>query len=79
MKQNQKKDTRLIVDRLEDGCAVCESQGGGMIRLPLERLSSGVREGDVLIQQNGKYRTDPDATKKRRAEVDAKRKKLFGR
>lgn len=67
----------LIVDRIENGIAVCETEEQGMISLPLERCSGPVKEGDVLVESDGVYRADPEQTEKLREEVRRLSKKLF--
>lgn len=58
----------LIIDRLEEGIAVCEPENGPMVELPLAKLPQGVREGDVLIPNGEGYRIDLEETRRRRAE-----------
>ncbi len=79
MKTNETVLEQFIVDRLEGEFAVCEKMEGGMISLPVKQLPAGVRDGDVLTGRDGLYRIDREATKKRRDEVDAKRRMLFGK
>ncbi|HJA92008.1 MAG TPA: DUF3006 domain-containing protein [Candidatus Eisenbergiella merdipullorum] len=77
-KENEKTKRQLIVDRKEGEYAVCEQTDKRMISLPLTQLPAGIREGDVLAEENGKYWIDRAATQKRKKEVDAKRRRLFG-
>ena len=58
---------RMTVDRIEDGLAVCEGPDRQMRALPLEMLPEGVREGDCLIEEDGRYLLDPEETQSRRA------------
>lgn len=67
----------LIVDRLENGFAICETEEQKMISLPLDRCSGRVREGDVLIESDGLYRADPEQTEKLREEARRLSRKLF--
>lgn len=67
----------LIVDRIENGIAVCETEGQEMVSLPLEQCSGPVNEGDVLVESGGVYRADPEQTEKLREEVRHLSKKLF--
>jgi len=66
----------IIVDRIENGLAVCEIDGV-MQDIPLSKISSGVHEGDVLIDEgNGSfYSIDVATTAQRRADIA----KLFER
>ncbi len=61
----------IIVDRIENGVAVCEIEGV-MLDIPLSKISSGVCEGDVLIDISGEgtdYLVDTAKTKQRRADI----------
>jgi len=61
----------IIVDRIENGVAVCEIDGV-MSDIPLSKISSEVCEGDVLIELSGEgtvYSVDTAKTKQRRAEI----------
>lgn len=58
----------LIVDRIEDGIAVIDGDGG-RTEVPAEKLAPDVREGDIVILQNGIYAADKAATEKRRREI----------
>jgi len=40
-------------------------------------LSQGVKEGDVLREENGVFKTDPDETSERRKRIRQKMKNLF--
>ena len=42
-------------------------------------LPDGIRDGDVLTEQGGGYQIDRAATQKRKEEMDAKRRRLFGK
>ena len=79
MNPKGKESGQLIVDRLEGEYAVCERAGEGMISLPLNQLPAGIRDGDVLTKQNGSYRIDREASQRRKEEVEAKRRRLFGK
>jgi len=61
----------IIVDRIENGVAVCEIDGT-MLDIPLSKISAGICEGDVLIDHSGDgtfYSVDTAKTKQRRAEI----------
>lgn len=73
-------DTLIIVDRIENGIAVCE-KGGALIDVPLSKISSGVREGDVLTEnEDGTfYLVNSVETEKRRVDVSARFERLKAR
>ena len=77
--EREQIEGRLIVDRLEEGYAVCEQEDRSMVRIPTDRLPAGVREGDVLAAQGSRYRQDPAAAQKRKDEIENKRRLLFGK
>ncbi|MCL2476757.1 DUF3006 domain-containing protein [Candidatus Bathycorpusculum sp.] len=61
----------IIVDRIENGIAVCEIDGV-MSDIPLSKISTGVCEGDVLIDLSNEgtfYTVDTAKTEQRRAEI----------
>lgn len=47
-----------IVDRIEETTAVCQREDRSVFTLPLSCLPQGVKEGDVLREENGVFKTD---------------------
>jgi hypothetical protein len=63
----------IIVDRIENGIAVCEIDDK-MVDIPLSKISNNVHEGDVLIDNNGDgsfYTIDTATTKQRKTDITA--------
>jgi|GEM_PF-104244 len=58
----------LIVDRIENGYAVCETEQGEKKDIPLSETKD-VHEGDVLILKDGVYIPDKDKTEARRKRI----------
>ena len=58
----------LTVDRIENGFAVIETDNG-RIEVSRSSLSDGVKEGDVVLFENGVNRKDAEATEKRKQEI----------
>jgi hypothetical protein len=59
----------IIVDRIENGLAVCEIDGT-MKNIPVSKISPGVHEGDVLIDTNeGTFTIDTEKTAQRKADI----------
>ena len=58
----------LIIDRIEDGIAVIED-GNSRFEIPAEMLGENIREGDVVIPENGLYIKDENASNQRRDEI----------
>ena len=49
---------RLIIDRLENGFAVCEIEEGSFADIPEKVLPDGVKEGDVITISVDKSETE---------------------
>ena len=69
---------RLIIDRIENGIAVCETSDG-MSEIPVSQLPLGVREGSVLYFHNGVYSVDFGKTQSRKLTIAELQKKAFGK
>ena len=61
---------KLIVDRITEGIAVCETEAQTFVRVSLEELPENVREGSVLHLLDGVYTLDT-------AEESLRRRSLF--
>ncbi len=57
------------VDRLEGELAVLETEGKHTVTLPLSELPEGVKERDVLTQEDGAWRVAPDEAERRRQAI----------
>ena len=53
---------RYIVDRLEEGLAVCETEDKKKAVFPLKDLPEAIREGDVLQELDGVFSRDEEET-----------------
>lgn len=62
---------KVIIDRIEDGIATVELEGGKIINVPAE-LFEDCREGDVV-----NIIPDTEQTQKRREEIKISIKNLF--
>lgn len=58
----------LIIDRISEGIAVIED-GDIHFDVPAAALAPNVKEGDVVISENGVYIKDETATEKRRRKI----------
>lgn len=70
--------TKLIVDRIENGIAVCEVDGA-TIDIPLTKLSGDVREGDILCENGGLYAVAKEETAIRRTAISDRFERLKAR
>ena len=68
---------KYIIDRLEEGIAVCENELKKLIPIPTDLLPDGLKEGDVLEEQEGRFLRDEQGTEARRKEIRKKLMDLF--
>ena len=68
---------KYIIDRLEEGIAVCENELKKLISIPKDLLPDGLKEGDVLEEQEGRFLRDEQGTEARRKEMRKKLMELF--
>ena len=66
----------LVIDRIEEGTAVCEREDGTFIRMP---APDGAREGDLLVWTAEGWRVDAAMTRKRRETAARKSRGIKGR
>ncbi|MDR0318963.1 MAG: DUF3006 domain-containing protein [Nitrososphaerota archaeon] len=72
----------IIVDRIENNIAICEINGKTTKGISLSKLSSNVREGDVLVDNNGDgsfYTIDSEKTKQRKVDIAKRFERLKAR
>ena len=62
---------KLIVDRIEGNFAVCEQEDKTTVNISLGDLPKEIREGSVLIFENGIYFVDVDEEESRRIKLFA--------
>ena len=70
---------RLIIDRFEDGFAVCEREDLSHVSVEAGLLPDGAKEGSVIDFSDGVYTIDEAETLKRRREMSKKLRRLFGK
>ena len=68
---------KYIIDRLEEGIAVCENELKKLISIPKDLLPDGLKEGDVLEEQEGRFLRDEQGPEARRKEMRKKLMDLF--
>lgn len=64
---------RAVVDRIEEGMAILETEGGATLEVPMESLPWGVHEGTVLEIA---FRIDEEEERRRRKEAEQLQRKL---
>jgi hypothetical protein len=67
-----------IIDRIENGIAVCECmESGSMLEIAIANLPKGVSEGDAIRGDDGSYILDSAMTKQRKTEMANRLDRLF--
>ena len=74
----QRKIMKYIIDRFEEGNAVCEQEDRTMLLISRSQLPSDAKEGDVILYTDGVYQVDKEATLEQKKKIEEKRRKLFG-
>ena len=74
----ERKIMKYIIDRFEEGNAVCEQEDRTMLLISRSQLPSDAKEGDVILNTDGVYQVDKEATLERKKKIEEKRRKLFG-
>lgn len=69
----------LIIDRIEEGFAVCQDDKGGYINVPVDLLPKGAGEGAALKAIDGGYALDGAYGAERRRTLENKMNSLFNR
>lgn len=68
---------RYIIDRLEGDLALCEDELKKIITIPRSQLPDGLKEGDIVMEKEGVYTSDPEETARQRKEMRKKLMDLF--
>lgn len=67
----------FIIDRIEGDIIVAESEDETMIDIPESLVDGSFKEGDILVETDGRYKADEELTKKRTEEINRKFKDLW--
>jgi hypothetical protein len=67
----------LIIDRIEEGIAVCEADDGG--HMYLREFPADAREGSVLRKDENGWAVDEEETARRRELARVKSSRIKGR
>jgi len=68
---------KIIIDRFEADVAVCEKEDKSFIDIPLGELPEEVKEGDILVEKDGKFLVDRQATEERKRNIDELMKDMW--
>jgi hypothetical protein len=66
----------LTVDRIEGQWIIIETDKGNM-KIPMSEFDETLHEGDIIIEDNGRYTVDKDATEARRRYIAQKLSKMW--
>ncbi len=67
----------FILDRFEGEMAVLEGEDGLMRNVSKSRLPEDARQGDVFLEENGRFRFDAAAAEARRKKIREKLRRLL--
>lgn len=70
---------KYVVEEIENGVAKCENEDGDFEFIKLDLLPSGVKEGNVLIFEDGFYTVSQSETAERKKRMLELQEKLFGK
>lgn len=68
---------KLIIDRFENHDAICESETGNFVRLPVDALPKDAREGSIILSENGVFILDRNLENKRRKDMEGRLSSLL--
>ena len=66
-----------IVDRIEGDFAICEMSDKTMAEIQLNLLPENIKEGDIIINENGMFRIDISKTRTRKEFILKKMNSLW--
>lgn len=67
----------LIIDRIEEGIAVCEDAARGMVEIAVENLPKGAKEGSVLKDAGEGWQLDLEGVQEIAERIAQKMDALF--
>lgn len=70
---------KYSVERIEDNIALCEDDLGKTIKLRLDELPKGTREGDIIEKTENGFIIDADETQLRRKKMAEMQRNIFGK
>jgi len=71
---------RIVVDRITDGMAVCESLGSNSsLEINTAILPKDLKEGDVLICEGNQFRIDRNTYAERKKKIQGMLDRLFSK
>lgn len=69
---------KYIIDRIENNIVICENQETKkMENFKIDQFPEGIKDGDVVILENEKFKIDKEETKTKKQEIEELMKKLM--
>lgn len=65
------------IDRIADSFAVCVKDDMSVVELPLSVLPKEIKEGSVILFNNGEYVFEKSEEEKRRSRIAELQKRIF--
>lgn len=69
------KVMKVTIDRIGETLVICEDENGDMVKVRASALPEGVKEGDILTEEDGIWTFEREETERRRQRI---RDKLRG-
>lgn len=60
---------KFVLDRIEENKAVLECENGESVTLEIKALPTNIKEGDVLVFEEGSYFLNEKETEERRQKI----------
>lgn len=68
---------RFFVDRFEEDWVICEDENGNETRIEIKNVPHSVREGSVILYENGEFILDSAETELRRKNISKLKKYIY--
>lgn len=69
---------KYIIDRIENNIVICENQETKkMENFKIEQFPKEIKDGDIVILENEKFKIDKEETKTKKQEIEELMKKLM--
>lgn len=74
----EKMEQEVVIDRFEGNFAICEDRKTGKkVEILKEDLEEGLKEGDIIKKENGKYVKDIKLQEKTEKRIEEKMNRLW--
>lgn len=74
----EKMEQELVIDRFEENIAICEDRKTGKkIKILKENIEDGLKEGDIIKEEKGKYVKNIELQEETENRIQEKMNKLW--